>query len=395
MYLSTEMLKGGWRLRLPTTVEFGTGCLRKLPDYLIGTDRVLLVTGRHSMKATGVTDRICTILKRADIACEVFDGISAEPNYDEVDSAGELARSTSAQAVIGCGGGSAMDAAKAVAVAATHEGPIMSYTGAGGERITARTLPVIAVSSTSGTGSHVGRVSVVSDRSQRIKRPVFSDYLYPRAAFCDPEVLRSMPPEITAVSGFDAFAQALEGYLSSREDPMGNICAAEAMRIIFRALPQAVKQGDDLALRAEMAWGDTLAGIALATNLVVTPHALSMVIGGRYGVAHGAAIAAIMVACLRYSRKHAIQKLSAVAKLLGFEGGGNDEAAADAAIEAIEQLISTIGLKKCLGDYGVPRQDFESIAEEALAVFGTRIEADPAPADARQLAGILQQAWTG
>jgi len=283
-----------------------------------------------------------------------------------------------------------MDAAKAVAVAAVHPGPIMEYVVNGKRQITRATLPVIAISSTSGTGSHVGRVAVLSDRVKKIKRSLISDYLYPRGAICDPDVLRTMPREVTASTGFDAFAQALEGFLSSSENPFGNLCSEEAMRIIFATLPKVLEHPDDLELRSRMAWGDTLAGVSLATNAVVIPHVLSMVLGGRYGVPHGRAIAAVMVACLRHSRPGAVRKLAHVAALLGRQCQNDDEAMADWAIDAIDAFIAQIGMKKNILEYGVPEDDFDSIAGEVRSAFGARVDADPVPTDAAGLTRILR-----
>ena len=214
-----------WAMRLPVAVEFGAGSLERLPLHTADVRRVLVVTGRHAMRDAGVTDRLCAILDAAGVAQHVYDDLSAEPEHTEIEAAAEQARAHGAEAIIGCGGGSAMDAAKAVAVAATHPGRIMEYVVNGPRQITRATLPVIAVSSTSGTGSHVGRVAVLSDRAKGIKRALSSDFLYPRAAICDPTVLRTMPRAVTANSGFDAFAQALEGFLSRSEDPLGNLCA--------------------------------------------------------------------------------------------------------------------------------------------------------------------------
>ena len=199
--------------------------------------------------------------------------MSAEPRHEEITQAAGIARASGAQVVIGCGGGSALDGAKAVAVAATHPGPIMDYVLNGPRAITAATLPVVAVSSTSGTGSHVGRVAVLSDRALRLKRALISDHLYPRAAICDPVVLQTMTPELTAVTGFDAFAQALEGYLSRSEHPLGNLCARQAIPHLSRASPR--RQAGRPVARCTTRPGDTLAGISLATNSIITPHAFS------------------------------------------------------------------------------------------------------------------------
>ncbi len=376
---------------MPVPVEFGAGALGKLPGHLPGLRRALVVTGRAAMKKAGVTDRLCALLDSSGIAHAVFDDLSAEPEHTEIEAAGERARALGADVIIGCGGGSAMDAAKAVAVAATHPGPIMDYIVNGPRPITGAALPIAAVSSTSGTGSHVGRVAVLSNRAKGIKRALISDCLYPRVAICDPEILRTMPREVTAGTGFDAFAQALEGFLSRSENPLGNLCAEEAMRVIFETLPRALEQPDDLELRNRMAWGDTLAGISLATNAILIPHVIGMVLGGRYGISHGRSIATVTGACLRHSRPGAVGKLAHIAGLLGCPGGSDDEARSDWAIGAIEGFIARIGMKKSVLEYGVPESDFDSIAAEVRANFGARVDADPVPTDAAGLAAILRE----
>ncbi|MHB1295372.1 MAG: iron-containing alcohol dehydrogenase family protein [Anaerolineae bacterium] len=379
-----------WTLRLPVPVEFGAGCLRTLPNYLAGLRRVQVVTGRHAMRAAGVTEHLCRLLTDAGLDVQVYDGISAEPNREEVDEAAAQARIFQAEAVVGLGGGSALDAAKAVAVVATHPGGVWEYIGYTAGKITNATLPVIAVTSTSGTGSHVGRVAVVSDRSKGVKRALASDCLLPRAAICDAEILCTMPRNVTANTGWDAFAHALEGYLSNLENPMGAVCALEAMRLIHRTLPRALENLNDLTLRDEMAWGDTLAGISLATNAVVIPHVIAMVLGGRYGVPHGPAIAAVTLASLEHSRPQATRKLADVARALGCQAA-SEEALADAAIAEIGRFIQAIGLPVSVAAYGVPDDAFESIGAEVTTDFAVRVQADPLPTDAQGVAAILRR----
>jgi len=380
-----------WTASLRVPVEFGTDCLDRVMAYLNGAHRVLLVTGRTAMKAAGITDRLSAGLQAAGVETCICDGLSAEPAHQEITAAAQMARTFRAQLVIGCGGGSAIDGAKAVAVAATHPEPIMDYVVNGPRVITSATLPVLAISSTSGTGSHVGRVSVLSDREKRIKRALISDYLYPRAAFCDPLVLQTMTPEVTASTGFDAFAQAMEGYLSRSENPLGNLCAERAMTIIFPTLPLAIANGRNLDLRTAMAWADTLAGISLATNAIITPHALSMVLGARYGITHGRAIAAVTLACLRHSRSAVVRKMAQIARLLGCRESASDEAMASWTMTALEGWLDQIGMKRSLREYGVVEADLESIAQEVRTVFALRLDADPAPPNVADLARILRE----
>ena len=386
------MAMTAWTMKMPVSVEFGPTCLERIPDYLHGSRKALVVCGLRKPPASNTAQWVCDVLTAAGVECLLYRDISPEPRSDEVERGGQAAKEFGAQVVVGCGGGSTMDAAKAIAVAATHPGPILDYRFAGPRAITAATLPNLAVTTTSGTGSHVGRVAVISDLANRRKCPLASDYLYPRAAFCDPRVLCLMPPEVTAVSGFDAFAQAIEGYLSSVEDPLGNLCALEALRLISQTLPQAVAHGDDPSLRATMAWADTLQGISLATQGVLIPHVIGMVLGGRYKIPHGRAIACVMAACLEHSRPGATEKLARVAAAMGCPGGLTDTAAADWAIQAIERLIKQLGIAKSPLDYGVPRDDFESIGEEVLRDFERRVIADPVPTDAKGIAAILHRA---
>ncbi|MHB0856290.1 MAG: iron-containing alcohol dehydrogenase family protein [Anaerolineae bacterium] len=379
-----------WTMRLPVPVEFGAGCLCELPKYLDGLRRVQIVTGRNAMRAAGVTERLCRILAGSGVGTQVYDNVSAEPNCEEVDEAAAQARAFGAQAVVGLGGGSALDAAKAVALMATHPGKVMEYIGYSGGSITSATLPVIAVTSTSGTGSHVGRVAVVSDRSQGVKRALASDYLLPRVAICDAEILRTMPRDVTANTGWDAFSHAWEGYLSNLENPMGALCALEALRLIHDTLPQVLEDPDNLALRDTMAWADTLAGISLATNAVVIPHVIAMVLGGRYGIAHGPAIAAVTLASLQHSRPNATRKLADVGRALGCVGVG-EGALADAAIAEIGRFLAAIGLPASVAAYDVPEAAFESIGTEVSTAFALRVQADPVPTDAEGLAAILRR----
>jgi alcohol dehydrogenase class IV len=380
-----------WTANFKMPVEFGAGCSDQVVTCLNGARRVLVVTGRTAMKEAGVTQRLREALQTAGVESTVCDTLSAEPTYQEITAAAHLARTFHAQLLIGCGGGSAIDGAKAVAVAATHPGAIMDYVVNGPCQITSATLPILAISSTSGTGSHVGRVSVISDRERRIKRALISDCLYPRAAFCDPLVLRTMTPQITATTGFDAFAQALEGYLSRSEHPLGNLCAQQALAIIFSTLPRAIENGKDLDMRTAMAWADTLAGISLATNSIVTPHALSMVLGARYSITHGRAIAAVTVACLHHSRSAAVAKLAQIAQLLGCDQRLSNEAAADWALVAIEDWLGRIGMKRNLRGFGVVETDLGSIAQETRDVFALRLDADPLPPQVADLERILRK----
>ncbi|MCL5102875.1 MAG: iron-containing alcohol dehydrogenase [Armatimonadetes bacterium] len=379
-----------WTMSLPVPVEFGAGCIQKLGSYVKDAKKALVISGLAGTQAAVAVDWVCEAIENAGVEPQVFDKISTEPHCEEVEEGGAAARKFGADLIIGCGGGSAMDAAKAIAVAATHDGPIMDYQVGGPREITAATLPIIAITTTSGTGSHVGRVSVVADTAKSQKRPLGSDYLYPRAGFCDPEILRLMPPRITASSGFDAFAQSIESYLSQVEQPMGSICGQEAIRIIAQVLPTAFKDGNNLEARAAMGWADTLSAISFTTQGVLIPHVIGMVIGGRYGIAHGPAVGATTLAALRFCRDGATGKLANVARLMGCTEALSEEELADWAIDAIESLITSLDIPKSVSAYNILEKDFESIAKEVYADFRYRVDANPVPTDVAGLVEILR-----
>lgn len=380
-----------WTMNLPVPVEFGVGCVEKISSYTTGCNRALIVSQLMGTPAEYIIDQIVEVLSKEDLPSKVFHEFAPESNHDEIEQGAALARDFGADIIVGYGGGSSMDAAKLIALGAAHPEPLLSYRVGGTHTITEATLPTLMVPSTSGTGSHIGRVAVVSENENSIKRFMASDHLYPRAAFCDPAVLKEMPREVTATSGFDAFAQALEGYLSGSENPMGNFCAQEALRIITATLPRVLENGDDLDLRAAMSWADTLGAVSVATNAVLTAHVLGMVLGGRYHLPHGRAVAVVTVAALRHSRPQAISKLANIARLMGCSRELSDEALADWAIDAIEKLIHTVGLDKNLKNYGVPEKDFPKIAEEVKANFSMRLDVDPVKKDVDDLVWILEQ----
>ena len=380
-----------WTMNLPVPVEFGVGCVEKMPTYLDGCKRALVVSQLVGTPAEYIVEQICNVLNKAGLETKIFHDFAPESNHDEIERGAELAREFDADVIVGCGGGSSMDAAKLVALGASHPEPLLTYRVGGTNEITKTTLRTIAVTSTSGSGSHIGRVAVVSENEKSLKRFMASDFLYPRAAFCDPLVLKEMPREVTITSGFDAFAQALEGYLSGREHPMGNVCAQEALRIVAETLPMVLEDGDNLDLRTAMAWADTLGAVSVATNAVLTAHVIGMVLGGRYHMPHGRAVSVVTVAALRHSRNGAIGKLATIARLMGCNKSLSQEGLADWAINAIESFIHSIDLGKNLKDYGVPEKDFRKIAEEVKANFSIRLDVDPVEKKIEDLIWILEQ----
>jgi len=355
----------------PTEIRFGTGRLKELGQVTkrFG-QKCLLVTVPIFPEFEMTFARAQASLKEAGVEVAHFDGVIPNPTVDVVSQGAELARKSGAEVVIGLGGGSSMDTAKAIAVEATHPGSCWDYLYFRETQPTEKTLPIIAVPTTSGTGSHVTQVAVVTNTSERNKSALYNSILYPKVAIVDPELMLTMPPEITAATGFDAFTHAFESYINPNGSPYTDLLAAEAIRIIVQTLPEAVQDGQNIEYRIRMAWADTLAGLSIANAGVTLPHGIAMAMSGLYPhIAHGQALASVYPAIVRFSWKYAPEKFAFLGRQLRPEEKDlSDEAAAMMAVEALEAFLQAIGLRKSLKELGVPENELDLLAERSLVL---------------------------
>jgi len=263
-----------------------------------------------------------------------------------------------------------MDTAKAAAVEAGHEGTSWDYLFFRDRQPTEKTLPVVAVTTTSGTGSHVTQVAVVTNPEEKTKSALFHPRLYPKISLVDPELVLTAPPRVTATTGFDVLAHAFESYINPGGSAYTDLLAFEALRIVVKALPAVVRNGADLEARTSMAWADTLAGLAIANAGVTLPHGIGMAIGGLYPhVAHGEALACVYPAILRYSWDAATAKFAAVARLFDPSRAVEDDAeAAEAFSGIIESFLRTIGLRIGLEDLKIPEEELDILAQASLVL---------------------------
>lgn len=355
----------------PTEIRFGTGRLRELGQVTKRFGKkCLLVTVPIFPEFEMTFARAQASLKEAGMEVAHFDGVIPNPTVEIVSQGAELARKFGAEVVIGLGGGSSMDTAKAIAVEATHPGTCWDYLYFRETQPTDKTLPIIAVPTTSGTGSHVTQVAVVTNSAERNKSALYNSILYPKVAIVDPELMLTMPPQITAVTGFDAFTHAFESYINPNGSPYTDLLAAEAIRIIVQTLPEAVKNGQNIEYRIRMAWADTLAGLSIANAGVTLPHGIAMAMSGLYPhIAHGQALASVYPAVIRVSWKYAPEKFAFLGRQLRPEEKDlSDEAAARVAVEALEGFLKAIGLRKSLKELGVPKEELDLLAERSLVL---------------------------
>ncbi len=361
----------------PERFVFGVGSFTTLAEEarLFGT-RAVLVTGRKALAKAGITDRCAAILRDAGLRVTLFDQVEPEPDVTTADRCREVVREAGAEMVIGLGGGSAMDVAKVAAGLAGEAAETRAFHH--GEVPTAPGLPMIAVPTTSGTGSEMTNNGVLKDRAASYKASIRDPSFVPRLALVDPELTVPCPPFVTAASGVDAFVQAVESYLSVNATPLTEAISLRAVQEMAAALPEVVHRGDEVELRTHAAWGSAMAGLALTNAGLGVVHGMAHPIGVRYDVPHGLVCGVLLSAALEFNR------VAAHGKYLVLEGILEHDPS-----EWSLELLAECGLPTTLASYGLSAEAFEAIAEESLPSGSTK--ANPRPVAKEDVIALLEK----
>lgn len=349
----------------PTEVVFGCGKINEIARLAARYgSKALLVTESMEGPLAPIFTRIKGLLEAGNIQAEHFDGVIPNPTTDVVTKGAGLARAFGAQVVIGVGGGSSMDTAKAIAVEATHPGTAWDY-NCHTDGPTEKTLPIIAVGTTAGTGSQTTQCAVITKTEDKDKSAIWHRNIFPRVAVVDPELTATMPKPVTAQTGFDVFCHNFEAYLSVNTNPLVEAMALDAIRRVVEYLPKALADGSDMEARAQMSWSDTLGGFTNSNAGVTLPHGLGMQVGGHCPkVTHGQALAAIYPEFTRYTYPAAVGKFAAVGRIFRPALESVDEnTAAEEACAAIDDFLKKIGLWIGFKDLGVTKEDIREIAD--------------------------------
>jgi len=350
----------------PTEIIFGSGRLREVGEISAryGT-RCLLVTEPRSAPLGPLYDKAKESLAAAGLAVTHFDGVVPNPTTDVVSAGARMAKDAKVQVIIGLGGGSSMDAAKAIAVESTHEGSCWDYLFYK-KPPTTRTLPIVCVTTTSGTGSQTTPCAVITKTELKDKSAIWHPNIFARAALVDPALMLSVPPRITAMTGFDAFSHNFEAFISNGTNPHVESLALSAIRLIVENLPRAVDDGSDAEAREAMAWADTLGGLSIASAGVTLPHGLGMQIGGHCPhVAHGQALAALYPEFTRYTFGSAVGKFAAIGRIFNPRlDTASERAAAEGCCEEIDRFLKRIGMWLSLKSLGVSEEEVAHIAQD-------------------------------
>lgn len=378
----------------PTRIRFGIGAIADLADMVrtLGGSKVFLVID-PGLKQAGLLEKITAPLVGGAIPYEVYDRVDPEPGLKLADKGAELARLAGADCVVGVGGGSALDVAKAISILLTNGGLAEDYIGLG--KIKKAGLPKIMIPTTSGTGAEVTFTAVFINEKTNSKAGMNGDPLYPDAALLDPGLTVSLPPSVTAATGIDAFTHALEAYVSNQSHTLSDMYALEAIELISQNLGPAYANGGNMEARSAMLMGSLLGGKALATAGVGLVHAMAYPLGGMFNTPHGLANAVLLPYVVDYNIIGAPHKYATVAELMGYDTEGlSMREAGQMAVDAILQLNNDVGIPASLTDLGIDSSAIPEMARIALTV--TRpVENNPRKPTVDEVIEIYEAAFAG
>ncbi|SDK21120.1 alcohol dehydrogenase [Actinopolyspora mzabensis] len=363
----------------PTRVVFGAGRLREVGQLTREHgSRALIVCGRRAARQHGMLHVVRSSLGEAGLAVTVFDEVSPDPRADEVDQAVAVAHREGCDVLVGLGGGSAIDAAKAAAVGFVHgpAGALLGTTVAATDDL----LPVVAVPTTAGSGAEVTKGAIITDTDRGLKTGIRGEALFPAAALIDPDLLRSVPHQVLVETGFDAFAHAVESYLARRSNPLSDLLAERCLELISGSLPRLVRGERDAELRETMALAALFGGLNVATASTCLPHRLQQAMGAipKAAVSHGRGLALVYPAWLRHAYPHASRRMDNIAELLGRGGEGPD---------AIVEMLDRIGLRARLTTAGVSEDDLPILVGSVTG----NTDNDPIPGVTGDLIGRIYE----
>ncbi len=349
-------------------IVFGNGSFHALVSHIkeLNAKNPLVVIDKNLAHA-GFQERVANLLIPEGMKYTVYDKVEPEPGIELADAGAALARKNKCDIVIGIGGGSAMDVAKAIAVLATNKGSAVDYLGL--NKIPEPGLPKIMIPTTAGTGSEVTFTAVFIRKNLKKKEGMNSPYLYPDLALLDPELTLSLPPQPTAQTGLDALCHAIESYTSVNASPMSELFSLQAIVLIAENLRTCVHDGKNLQARENMLLGSLYAGLGLANAGVTAVHSLSYPLGGKYGIGHGLANTLMLPATMAFNLPAALDKFADIAEAMGeITDDLPVREAAYLALEAVESLIEDCGIYSTLAEFGIKEKDFPALADVALTV---------------------------
>ena len=381
-------------LHIPTKLVFGAGSVAKLStEHLPGKKALIVISSGTSMRKYGYLDRVEEALRRGGVKTEVFDKILANPIKEHVMEGAELCRSKGCDFVVGLGGGSSIDSAKAIAVVVANGGDFWDYVsgGTGGGKPVKKALPIVAIPTTAGTGTEVDPWAVVTNEATQEKIGFGCAATFPVLAVVDPELMLSVPAKFTAYQGFDAFFHAAEGYIANIATPISDLYALEAVRLLYKYLPIAVKDGSNLKARSKVAWASTLAGMVESTSSCISEHSLEHAMSAYYpALPHGAGLIAISKAYFSAFKNDAMKRYMKMYSAMTEKKSARPSDFIDA-LEFMQKECGVDDIK--LSSYGITPTDFPRFADKAVNSMGGLFVLDPRPLTNQEIIGIYAESF--
>jgi alcohol dehydrogenase len=360
-----------YQFYLPTKLVFGNKSIESIPDQInsisalfnIKITSILLISGRSAAKSSGLLAKMQDWLKQYQVT--VFDQVQPEPDIEVTDKALNLAKQTKTNLVIGLGGGSAIDVAKAVAVLANKQNvvTVKDYLEVDGTKSPESAgVPMIAIPTISGSGIESTRNSVIYNPETKCKRSFRSDYIFPTLSIIDPELTLSVPPKQTAIAGIDAFCHLIESYISKKSTPVCDVLCLQGMRLILDNLARSVNDPADLNLRTALCLASVYGGIVISNSGLTAGHGTAAIIGPRFNILHGVACAVMLTVLLDYNFQFLSKEKQAVIKNMFGDQPGT----------GFKQLLKQLNIEPSFSVHGVRERDLDDIVAKSLVTGSTK-----------------------
>ena len=378
-----------YRWEMPTKIIFGTGSSRQAGEQLrlLGGKKALLVTDR-GVEAAGVLFGIYEGLLSAGVAYALYNGVAPNPTITNVREAVALYEAEECDCLLGVGGGSAMDTAKAAgAVMNNPDVNIRDMEGTG--HVPKPIPPLVAVPTTCGTGSEVTSAAVITDSERKYKIPILSPLLYPRVALVDGSLLTTLPGPVVAATGMDALCHAIESYTNLNTNPICDALDLQAIGIISRWIRPAVANGN-LEAMSYMVLAATMAGMAFPNTRLTIVHSMSQPVGGHYGVPHGVANAVLLPLVMEFNLLGNAERFGDVARAMGEDTTGlTAMEAARLSVMAVKEMSRDIGIPENFKSYGVKEESIPALVEDSMK--SGNVAVNPVRVTREALAAILRR----
>lgn len=385
---------------IPTRILFGAGSLKQLgTTRLPGKKALIVISAGKSMRSNGYLDRVTALLEKQGAGYVIYDKILPNPIKAHVMEAADIVKREKCDFIIGLGGGSSIDSAKSIAVMAKNPGDYWDYVGSGsgkGMPTTNGALPVVAITTTAGTGTEADPWTVITKEETHEKIGFGNDHTFPVLSIVDPELMLTVPSDLTAFQGFDAFFHSSEGYLAKVANPISDVLALKSIELIAKYLPIAVKDGSNMEARTQVALANTLAGMVESLSSCTSEHSMEHALSAYHpNIPHGAGLIMLSEAYHSFFLDKVPSRYADMAKAMGENVDGlsvSDQAGAFiTALLKMQKACDVDTLK--MSDYGVKADEISTLAENSWHAMGGLFEVDPYKLSMDETKVIIKKAY--